>query len=328
MATEATVSATRQKKITRYVDMWVASGLHPTNIEILTKLKSAEDRQFSKHMGVTGKAYQEDQANRTREESHLFGIRNDIWKPSLQDRQRVLSTLKKRQARERKSQQAAAAALAQDASEGELDSLVPETEAEAAAPTARDVDKSRLVIKMFRTTGNRIRWQGTIEELSVREIQNSLGSRRALLAFAVLLADHEHLTLIQENRRLFRIPPCFSFSYYQPSSDRMWYIELDCHWVSLGIDYTIKAQGRRIGKIDGKLVALGADSRIHVQEPTLAEDTQFMDLLSLFAATIGYQRQVRSNLLRRLRNLKQGRSIHVVEDEEMWLLKNPRRIAR
>jgi len=194
--------------------------------------------------------------------------------------------------------------------------------------TANDIDKSRLVIKMFRNTATRIRWQGTIEELSVREIQNSLGSRRALASFAVILADYEHLILIQENRRLFRIPPSYSFSFYQPKTDRMRYVDMDCHWVSLGIDYSIRAQGRQIGKIDGKLVALGADSRIHVMEPCLADDEQFMDLLSLFASSIGYHRQIHDHIRRRVRNVKTGRSVHFVEDEEMWLLKNPRRIAR
>ncbi len=326
MATEAVVTGARQKRHTRFVDMWVASGLHPTNIEILTKLKSADDRQFSKNMGVTGKAYLEDRKERTREESHLFGIRNDIWRPSKEVRRRALSSLKKRHAEERKRQIQSAARVARDLTEGELEDGVPEDA--PTPPTERDVDKSRLVVKMFRTSGSRIRWQGTIEEMSVREIQNSLGSRRALITFAVNLTDYEHLIVVQENRRLFRIPPTFSFSFYQPSTDRMWYIELDCHWVSWGIDYDIFAQGRKIGKIDGKLLALGVDSRIHVLEPDLAEDTQFMDLLSLFAASIGYHREIRANIRGRLRNVKRGRSVHIVENEEMWLLKNPRRIAR
>ncbi|MEQ1843701.1 MAG: hypothetical protein ABL994_25135, partial [Verrucomicrobiales bacterium] len=178
------------------------------------------------------------------------------------------------------------------------------------------------------TTASKIRWQGTIEELTVREIQNSLGARHTLASFACILADYEHLIIIQENHRLLRIPPSYSFSYHQASADRMWYIDLDCHWVSLGIDYTIRAQGRQIGKIDGQFLALGADSRIHVMEPCLAEDHQFMDLLSLFASSIGYHNQIHDNIRRRVRNVKRGRSVHIVEDEEMWLLKNPRRIAR
>ncbi|RFC48124.1 MAG: hypothetical protein DVB23_000685 [Verrucomicrobia bacterium] len=325
MATEGIVTGSKQKRHTRFVDMWIAAGLNPTNIEILTKLKSAEDRQFSQNMAVTGKGFDEDRQEHKREESHLFGIRTDVWRPSKEVRERTLAALEKRQAKERRAASKSKES-ARDASEGELDQMV--IESDTSPVTADDIDKSRLVIKMFRNTSSRIRWQGTIEELSVREIQNSLGSRRALASFAVILAEYEHLIVIQQNRRLFRIPPSFSFSYYQAKTDRMWYIDLDCHWVSIGIDYTILAQGRKIGSIDGKLLALGADSRIHVQEPCLAEDEQFMDLLSLFAATVGFHKQIRSHIRRRVSNVKRGRSVHFVEDEEMWLLKNPRRIAR
>ena len=325
MATEGIITGSKQKRHTRFVDMWIAPGLNPTNIEILTKLKSAEDRQFSQNMAVTGKGFDEDRQEHRREETQLFGIRTDVWRPSKEVRERTLAAMQKREAKERRA--AKPKSKSRDAGEGELDQLVIE-DAAPAPVTADDIDKSRLVIKMFRNTATRIRWQGTLEEMTVREIQNSIGSRRALASFAVILSEYEHLIIIQQNRRLMRIPPSYSFSYYQPKTDRMWYVDLDCNWVALGIDFTIRAQGRQIGSIDGKLVALGADSRIHVMEPCLAEDEQFMDLLSLFAASVGFHHQIHDNIRRRVRNVKQGRSVHFVEDEEMWLLKNPRRIAR
>ncbi|MEO0447401.1 MAG: hypothetical protein AAF191_15115, partial [Verrucomicrobiota bacterium] len=125
-----------------------------------------------------------------------------------------------------------------------------------------------------------------------------------------------------------RIPPSFSFAYYQESTDRMWYIDLLCQWVSIGVDFRIEAQGRTIGKIDGRLLTLGSDSRVHVYEPALAEDSKFMDLLSLFSASVGYHSRIRANISRRLRSIDSGQLAHVVEDEELWLLKNPRRLVR
>lgn len=324
MATEGIVTGEKQRRHTRLVDMWIAPGLNPTNIEILTKLKSAEDRQFSKNMSVSGKLFEEDRQERSKEETHLIGIRTDVWKPSREARQRALAAIQKRRVKELREQTKGSQLPAADRIA--LDEALAADETMNASNA--DVDKSRLVLKMFRTTGASIRWRGSIEELSVQEIQRSLGSRVPLASFAVILPDYEYVTHVQQNRRFLRLPPSYSFAYYQEATDRMWYVDLLCYWVSLGIDYHICAQGRRIGKIDGHLLSLGVNSRIHVFEPSLAEDGKFMDLLSLFAATIGFQRRVRRNIRRRVQAIRNGKSVHVVDDDELWLAKNPRRMAR
>jgi len=325
MATEGIVSGERQKRHSRLVDMWIAPGIHPTNIDILGKLKSAEDRQFSKNMGVTGKAFDEDRHERSHEETHLFGIRTDIWKPSREARQRALAAIQKKRTKELRSGIKKNGHLTAE-EKAELERQLSEDD--TMNVVERDVDKARLVVKMFKTTGSSIRWRGTLEEISVRELHNSLGSKMPLITFAVILPGYDYLIHIQQNRRFLRIPPTFSFAYYQESTDRMWYVDLLCHWISFGIDYRVEAQGRRIGKIDGKFIALGVDSRIHIDEPALAEDSQFMDLLSLFASSIGYHRRIKSNIKRRVKAVLSGRSVHVVEDEELWLLKNPRGMVR
>ena len=324
MASEGIVTGERQSRQTRLVDMWIAPGLNPTNIEILGKLKTAEDRQFSKNMAVTGKIFDEDREKRGKEETHLIGIRSDTWKPSRESRQRALSAIQKRRAKELKDQNKGAQLSPAD--KATLEEQLASDEVMNAGEW--DIDKARLVLKMFRTTGSNIRWRGSIEELCVAELQHSLGSKVPLLSFAVVLPDYEFVTHIHQDRRFLRIPPAYSFAYYQEGTDRMWYVELLCHWVSLGIDFRVTAQGRTIGKIDGHLLSLGVNSRIHVYEPSLAEDTKFTDVLSLFAATVGYQRKIRQNIRRRLSAILAGKPALVVDEEEMWLLKNPRRMAR
>ncbi len=325
MATGATLTGQRQTRYRRLIDMWVAPGIHPTNLDILNKLKTAEDRQFSSNMKVTGKVIDEDREERSKGESHIIGIRSDVWRPTKKERARALAAIRKRKVSEHRRSIKSNGRLTKE-EQAELEARLREDE--SLSLDEGDVDKSRLVIKMFRSTGKRIDWRGTLEELTVTEIHNSMGSARPLATFAVILSGHDYMIQIQQNRRLWRIPPVFSFAYYDEKNDRMWYIDLKCYWVSLGIDYSIEAQGRKIGKIDGRLFALGTDSMIHIYEPSLAEDSKFQDLLSLFAASIGFQRRVRENIQRRLQGIRQGKSLHVVEDEELWLLKNPRRIAR
>ena len=325
MATEGKVSEEKQTRYSRFVDMWAVAGMHPSNIDLLTKLKSAEDRQFSKHMGITGKALDEDKQDRSKEETHIFGIRTDIWKPSKEEREGALNVIKKRRKEELKAEIKRRGGRLSKKEQAQLEAKM-ETDATMAMESG-DIDKSRLVIKLFRSTGKNIRWKGTLEELSVREVHQSLGSKKPLITFAVNLSGYEYLIHVQQCRRFFR-PAVFSFAYFDEKRDQMWYIDLKKYWVSLGIDYHIEAQGTKIGKIDGKLVALGTDSRIKITEPTLAADQKFMDLLSLFSASIGYHRRIWRNIRRRLKKIKNGDSMHIIEDEELWLLKNPRRIVR
>ena len=191
-----------------------------------------------------------------------------------------------------------------------------------------DIEHRRLVMKMFKSTGERIRWTGTIEEITTREVHNSIGSRRAVLSLAVLLPGYEYLVMVQQNHRTCRIPSIFTFGFYAEDQDRMWYVDIKRKWFSFGADFAIESGGRKIGEIDGKLFGLGYNAYVRVHEPALAENRHFLDLLTLFATTVGYHRAMRRSVKRRVRAALSGRSFqHVVEHEEFWLLKNPRRLA-
>ena len=193
--------------------------------------------------------------------------------------------------------------------------------------TPQQIDASRLVLKLFRSTGKRIRWLGTLEELTTREIHCSLGSRRPLVAYAVNLTDYEYMTIVQQNHRTFRWPSLFTCSYVSPKTGKVWYLELKRCWLSVGSDFVIESQGERVAYIDGQLIGFGLNAYVHIYEESLAEDRKFMDLLTLFASSIGFQKAIRRNIKRRLKNLRQKKTSHLIEDEEMWLLKNPRRRA-
>lgn len=254
----------------RYVDTWAFKGMHPTNVDLLQRLKSADDRQFGANMDVCGTV--SEQRTDAWEETHMVGIRSDIW-----------------------------------------DS---------------DLERRRLVMKLFKSTGERIRWAGTIEEVTTREVHNSIGSRRTVLSMAVLMPGYEYLVMVQQNHRTFRIPPIFTFSFYDEKQGRMRYVGIKRKWFSVGADFVIESEGRKIGIIDGKLIGFGYDAYVRVQDPSLAKDRGFMDLLTLFAATVGYHRAMRKSVKRRVRVVGTGKPfLHPVEDEEFWLLKNPRRQA-
>ncbi|HBO45415.1 MAG TPA: hypothetical protein DD670_16080 [Planctomycetaceae bacterium] len=192
----------------------------------------------------------------------------------------------------------------------------------------RSADHRRLVMKTFKNTGERIRWTGTIEEITTREVHNSIGSRRAVLTLAVLLPGYDYIIHVQQNHRTFRIPSFFTFCFYDEDERRVWYINIKRKWISIGADFVIESGGKKIGEIDGKLIGFGYNAYIHVDEPTLAKNGRFLELLTLFTTTVGYHRAVRRNIRHRVRAITSDEpASYVVEDEEFWLMKNPRRRA-
>jgi len=308
----------------RFVDMWLLPNMHPTNVELLQKLKSADDRQFGTNMDVVGTVSEKDKEGGWLK-THLVGIRSDLWAPddkeletSLKslhkDRQEQLRRDIKRSGRLSKKQQSQ---LQQELADDPLMRI-----------EADDLEVRRMVLKLFKTSTKRMRWEGTIEELTASEVHNTMGSRRELLSMAVILPGYEYLNYVQQNHRTLRIPSLFTFCFYDDRKDHMWHVTLKRKWVSIGADFTIEAGGDRIGEIDGHLIGFGYNAYINLREHPLAENGDFMDLLTLFTTSVGYHRAMRSGIGRRVKAVKAGRAQqHILENEEMWLRKNPRRRA-
>ena len=309
----------------RYVDMWAFVKMHASNLDLLQRLKSADDRQFGTNMDVCGSISERDSKTSGWDKTHIVGIRDDAWNPDEDDLQATLNSLKEsrrdqiRQEIKRSGRLNAkqSAKLKRQLSRDPLMSM-----------NKSDIEDRRLVMKMFKTTGERIRWTGTIEEITTREVHNSIGSRRAVLSMAIILPGYEYLVTLQQNHRTGRIPSIFTFSFHDEDRDRMCYVDIKRKWFSFGADFVIESGGRKIGEIDGRLIGFGYNADIRVHDPSLSQNRHFLDLLTLFATTVGYHRAMRRSIKRRVKAALSGGSFrHVVEDEEFWLLKNPRRRA-
>ncbi|MGI9516345.1 MAG: hypothetical protein ACR2NP_04820, partial [Pirellulaceae bacterium] len=93
-----------QVESNRYIDMWAMPGAHPTNIEVLQKLKTADSNHFNKNMDVVGTVSELDSGSDKWAKTHLIGLRTDIWQPSEQEMATSLRCVKKRRKQELKKQ--------------------------------------------------------------------------------------------------------------------------------------------------------------------------------------------------------------------------------
>lgn len=312
-----------EPQIRRYVDMWAVPGLHPTNVDLLQQLKTADTQHFTKNMDVVGTVSERDRHTDEWQKTHLVGIRNDIWKPAKAELNSTLERMQQQRQQELKQRIKRRGKLNNQQAEV-LDQQVQACD--IMQMSAGDLLKQRLVLKLFKTTGKRVRWCGTIEEITTTEIHNSMGSRRVLLSMAVMLPGSEQVTYVQQNHRTARIPGVFSFCFYD--DEQMWHLMVKRRWFSVGADFDVTANGKPLGKLDGKLFSLGADSYINLQSHALSEYTPFADLLTLFTASVGFHRAMRKSVRRRVKAVLAGTSAsHVIDNEELRLRHNGRAAA-
>lgn len=307
----------------RLVDMWALPGLHPSNVELLQKLKTADSHQFTTNMDCVGQISDRDPETKTWQKTHLVGVRTDVWKPDAEELDGVLNALKKQRQADLKKQIKRSGRL-NDEQKEQLESTIQDCA--VMQMTSSDLVSRRLVLKLFKTTGTRVRWVGTLEQVTTNEVHNSIGSNRALLSLAVMLPRTKVVTTIQQNHRTFRIPSVFTSGFYD--GERMWNVVLKRRWISLGPHFDIQADGQTVGEIDGHLVSLGADCTLKLGTHPLAKNSKFRTMLTLFSASIGFHKAMRRSVNSRVQAALSGESYrHVIDSDELRLHHNGRAAA-
>ena len=306
------------KVVNRYVDMWAVPGIHPTNSDFLQSYKMADSQHFTRGMDVVGTVSEEEDGDW--DKKYLIGIRSDIWKPDSKEVADTLNCLHEKRRRELKKEIKKTGRL-NAKQKSELQKKLEEDK--IMKLQCEDIEQRRLVMKLFKTTGKRLNWAGTIEQITSQEVQNSIGSRRTLLSFAAILPRQEMIVYLMQNHRTFSFTSVFTLSFY--CDGRMWPICLRQRFGSIVPDYEILVDGERIGFVNGVVFAMGSDSYVELYEHKLCHQSGFVELMTLFAASIGYHKAMRRSVKRRVAACKSGDwQKCLVEDEELKIYKNGR----
>ena len=317
------MSGKEPKGCQRFVDMWALPGVHASNVEFLQKLKTADTNHFTTHMDCVGTVNTLDEDSGDWEKTHLIGMRTDVWKPDDEEMRSCLGAIKDKRRSELKRSIKRSGQLNAKQKRRLEDELADD---DIMKMQCDEIQTRRLVLKLFRTTGDRVRWVGSIEELTATEVHNSIGTGKSLLTMAAMLSRSDYVTYVQQNHRTFRIPSIFSFCYHD--GKRMWNVLLRRSWFSIGANFEIEADGDVIGEVDGKLFSFGSDSHLTLDPHPLAEQSQFINLITLFAASIGYHRAMRRSVDRRVKAALGGEAHrNMLQNEELRLRQNGRAAA-
>lgn len=307
----------------RYVDMWALPGMHPSNVELLQRMKTADTNHFTTNMNAVGTVSTQDWETGKWEKTHMLGLRTDIWKADKAELDDALDVMRDQRRQELKKQIKRSGRL-NDKQKTQLEELVAEDCVMQMEPG--EIEKRRLVLKLFKTSTERVQWSGTIEQITTTEVHNSIGTGRSLLTMVVMLPRTQCVTYIQQNHRTFRIPSLFSFAFHR--NGVMKHVTLKRRWFSIGADFDVQVGGESVGEIDGRLFSFGADSYLDLDACELSEDRRFIDLMTLFTASVGYHKAMRKSVGRRVNAALSGDDhCHVIEDEEIRLLHNGRAAA-
>ncbi len=317
---KSTMARRSPKDCRRYVDMWALPGIHPSNVEFLQKLKTADTQHFTKNMNTVGTVSEQDPQTRKWAKTHLIGVRTDVWRPDEEEMAQTLEILQEQRKDELRRAIKRTGRLNAKQSrklEQQLD------EDSIMQMQSNEIEKRRLVLKLFKTTSSRVRWCGTIEEVTTSEIHNSIGSKKTLITMAVMLPKMELITTIQQNHRTGRVPSVFSCCYIE--SKDIYHLLIRRRWFAMGADFDVFCDGKDIGLIDGRIFGFGSDSYVNLANHELTAKTRFLDMMTLFAASVGYHKAMHRSIKSRMQaNLSGHSHRHVVEDEEIRLRNNGR----
>jgi hypothetical protein len=183
----------------------------------------------------------------------------------------------------------------------------------------------RMVLKFFTNNGA---WLATIEEMVAQEYATSFGSEAPLLAFSVVTKESEIVTYILQSRRGTLATEHYSFYLVGPDG-KFEVFRIEGARIAIGDDFNVfRLTGETaVARINSKVIDIGGDYEVTINDATLAENEWFCRVLQCFSVAVKYRDEIRERLQKGLRSWIQGKARPTQQRYELSLLANPRRIT-
>ncbi len=189
----------------------------------------------------------------------------------------------------------------------------------------KDHLERRFVMKLFSPSGY---WRASIERLQGESFANSLAIKEPSPAYICVFKHTRNLFRI---KRLAHFPrfqgQIFGFSYLDENDIFQTFV-IDDKRLRFGSDWVIKdIHNKVVAKIDGKFMNLGGRFKIQIFKEMLAKDKTFYTMLILFSSTLRYYKDIKKNIKKSLKELKQSDVEVKLDESETNLYLNPRKLS-
>ena len=190
---------------------------------------------------------------------------------------------------------------------------------------AQDHLARRFVMKLFSPSGY---WRASLERLQGESFANSQATKEPCPVYS---CNFKHTRNLFRIKRLAHFPrfqgEVFGFSYLD-ENDIFQSFTFDDKRLTFGSDWYVKnVQDNVIAKIDGKFANLGGKFDIHIFDPDLAKDKTFFTILILFSSTLRFHKDIKKNIKKSLKELRESDTKLKLDDSEANLYLNPRKLS-
>ncbi|MHA1238982.1 MAG: hypothetical protein ACTSSJ_07115 [Candidatus Odinarchaeia archaeon] len=191
----------------------------------------------------------------------------------------------------------------------------------------KDELRGRLVIRLFNNNG---KWLGSIEEMMVEELVNSIPVKDALPCFRVILSGYPYVIDLNKVYQRFTLSERYGFTIVTDKKTADLF-ELLADRVSIGSDWHVyyrnKPGKNEIAGLDSKKLNIGGKVEVKFYDGEFAENSVLERVLALFSATIKYHDKIKERIKRRIKIMHKNDWIPKLSKGELWLMRNPRRLG-
>lgn len=179
----------------------------------------------------------------------------------------------------------------------------------------------RLVIKLFSEDMN---WRGTMDLLLGRSLQLTHGAKGfPVTAFSMNMSGHDQLVTLERSAYKWAVQP-ERFSFFLLRDGIPHFYRIKRNLVNIGDDYTLfDDHGKKVGKLNGRVLNLGGKWKCWVEEKHC--DKNMKQILQLFCGMLRFNTECRHHIEDLMSDMKKGRFVPKLEQQESELYMNPRR---
>lgn len=183
----------------------------------------------------------------------------------------------------------------------------------------------RLVLRLFTDEG---RWLGSIEEVVIEELKNSIGSNDVIPVFATTIPNYDYVLWIEKVHRRHGFGEVYVFSYLSEKEEEpVSVFKIDENRLTIGSDWDVYygPTKQKVAFIDSKKFNIGGKVEINIYDEDFAKNRIATKALVLFASTIKYHNDIKERIKKRIELIKKGEWSYKPDKGEAWLLRNPRK---
>ena len=189
----------------------------------------------------------------------------------------------------------------------------------------KDPLERRFVMKIFSPSGY---WRCSIERLQGESFAVSHATKEPC---PVYICVFKHTRNLYRIKRLAHFPrfqgEVFGFSYLDENDIFRSYM-IDDKRLTFGSDWMIKdIHNNIVARIDGKFMNVGGRFKVKILDPILAEDTTFINILTLFSSTLRFHKDIKKNIKKSIKELRDSDIEVKLDDSEANLYLNPRKLS-